>query len=109
MLNKKAEDVSMNTVVLVILVVVSIAVILIFVFVSGQAGKESANEQANIGSNITDIANCRLWGSGLYSDFDCSKISCPKDALCNACKNKIDISSCNTDVSGAVNCDTDCK
>lgn len=77
----------MSTIALVVITVIGIAVIVIFVMSVGQSGKTSAGDQLSIGSNATDVVNCKLWASGMIKTFECDKIQCTKSALCDACKN----------------------
>jgi uncharacterized membrane protein len=95
MFSKKGDETSMATVAIVIIIIIAIAAILIFAFSVSSKGKEQAETQANIGSNIADIANCRLFADGMLdkSKFPCI---CPQDILDNAAKKGIDVSSCRT-------------
>lgn len=94
----------MSTVVLVVITVIAISVLVIFAITTSQSGKTTASDQLSIGSSATDVANCNLWASGMSSGFDCSGVACPKEALCDACKNKVDTASCDWSAAGITVC-----
>ena len=93
--NNHAQGLPMQTIVLVILAVIVIAAVLIFIFSANKTGTEQVQSQTEIGSSAADIANCRLWASGLNNDFDCSKTQCSADTLCKAyCAEDISTNKC---------------
>jgi len=82
----------MATVAIVIIIIIAIAAILVFVFSVSSAGKEQAQQQTNLGSNISDVANCNLFAAGMLDKP--TPCVCPQNILNDATKKGIDISGC---------------
>lgn len=82
---KKAQGLSMTTVVVMILVLLTIAALVFFIF---SAAEESAEGRGNLTkTGDPSIAKCKSWAGGFSQYTNC--YNCPDDIKCDAQKRGI--------------------